>query len=275
VCQVAALAALRDDDPMLYGHRGTAYWIARSLPLEQILCDIAGREGGTNDGRGGVMHVVDPARGILGESGTLGGNFVIAAGVAFADRYLGSQAVTMCFFGDGAANRGQFHEALNYAAVAKLPAIFFCENNGMALSVPVSASTAVVDIADRATGYGIPGVVVDGSDAEAVFTAVAEAARRARAGDGPTLLEAKVERIGGHWLGDREPYRNDEDRAAVAARDPLPRLEADLRTRGLLDDAALAALDTEIDAAVDKAVEWMRSQPLVDPVAATTAVFTS
>src|SRR6476646_11035258 len=111
VCQAAALAALRADDPMLYGHRGTAYWIARGLPLDVILCDIAYRDGGTNRGKGGIMHVVDPSRGILGESGTLGGNFVIGAGVAYAERYLGSDAVTIVFFGDGTANRGQFHEA--------------------------------------------------------------------------------------------------------------------------------------------------------------------
>jgi pyruvate dehydrogenase E1 component alpha subunit len=275
VCQAAALAALRPDDPMLYGHRGTAYWIARRLPLDVILCDIAYREGGTNRGKGGVMHVVAPERGILGESGTLGGNFVIGAGVAFADRYEGRDTVTIVFFGDGTANRGQFHEAANFAGVAKLPLILFCENNGFGLSVPVATSTAVADIADRAAGYGIPGVVVDGSDAEAVYAATADAAARARRGDGSTLIEAKVNRLAGHWLGDRENYRTDSERAHLQTLDPLPRLEQSVRQRGLLDDAGLAALEAEIAGEIDAAVAVMRSRELVGPSTAVEGLFAS
>jgi len=275
VCQAAALAALRDGDPMLYGHRGTAYWIARGMPLDVILCDIAYRDGGTNRGKGGIMHVVDPSRGILGESGTLGGNFVIGAGVAYAERYLGSEAVTIVFFGDGTSNRGQFHEAANFAGVQHLPLILFCENNGYGLSVPASTSTAVADIADRAAGYGMPGVVVDGNDADAVFAATAEAARRARAGEGPTLIEAKVNRIGGHWLGDRERYRSDDEREQVRALDPLPLLEQRLRDDGGLDDKALGALETEIAGAIDAAVEVMRSRDLVQPATALEGLFAS
>ncbi|MBV9255747.1 MAG: thiamine pyrophosphate-dependent dehydrogenase E1 component subunit alpha [Actinobacteria bacterium] len=265
VCQAAALAALRDDDPMLYGHRGTAYWIARGIQLDVILCDIACREGGTNRGKGGVMHVVDPGRGVLGESGTLGGNFVIGAGVAFAERYRGTEAVTIVFFGDGTSNRGQFHEAANFAGVQKLPLILFCENNGYGLSVSVTASTAVVNIADRAAGYGMPGVVVDGNDAEAVFAATAAAADRARAGEGPTLIEAKVNRIGGHWLADQERYRSDAEKSAVRSLDPLPLLRADVEARGLLDAAGIGSLEAEIGAAVDDAVAVMRSRDLVAP----------
>jgi|SRR5581483_6925258 len=265
VCQVAALAALRDDDPMLYGHRGTAYWIARGIPLDVILCDIACRDGGTNRGKGGVMHVVDPARGVLGESGTLGGNFVIGAGVAYAERYRGTNAVTIVFFGDGTSNRGQFHEAANFAGVQKLPLILFCENNGYGLSVPVEASTAVVDIADRAAGYGMPGVVVDGSDPDAVFEATAEAARRARFGEGPTLIEAKVNRIGGHWLADQQRYRSDEERERVRALDPLPQLQAQLVERGVLTDTDVAAMEAEVTVAVEEAVAVMRSRDLVAP----------
>lgn len=264
VFQAAALAALRDDDPMLYAHRGTAYWIARGLPLERILCDLTAREGGTNRGKGGVMHVVDPARGILGESGTLGGNFVLGAGIAYAEQRLGTGTVTIVFFGDGTANRGQFHEAANFAGLARLPLVLCCENNGIALSVPVGASTSVRDIAERAAGYGMPGTVVDGSDAEAVFETMAAAADRARRGDGPSLIEAKLARMAGHWLGDREPYRTEVDRAALLAGDPLPRLEADLRRRGLLDDERLGALEQDIARAIDEAVTVMRSRPPVE-----------
>lgn len=264
VCQAAALAALRPDDPLLYGHRGTAYWIARGLDLGVILCDIAGRDGGTNDGRGGVMHVVDTDRAILGESGTLGGNFVIGAGVAYADRALGRDSVTIVFFGDGTSNRGQFHEAANFAAVDRLPLILFCENNGWGLSVPTSRSTSVPDIASRAAGYGMPGIVVDGNDADAVYQAVAEAAQRARTGEGPTLIEAKVNRIAGHWLGDRETYRPQWD-----APDPLPQLEQQLRKARVLTAKKLEALESEIAEKIDAAVEYMRAHGPAELAAAT------
>lgn len=265
VCQIAALAALRPDDPMLYGHRGTAYFLARDLEPEKILCDLTYREGGTTRGKGGSMHVVDPARGILGESGTLGGNFVLGAGVAFAEQYQGTGRVAIVFFGDGTANRGQFHEAANFAALQRLPLIFFCENNGWGLSVPASASTAVPDIALRAAGYAMPGEIVDGCDADAVFAAVSRAAERARGGLGPSLIEAKVLRLGPHWLGDRDRYRSDAEREALRARDPLPRLQADLEKGGVFPAGALAALEAEIATRIERALAFMRAQPLAAP----------
>ena len=274
-CQVAALAALRPDDPMLYGHRGLAYWIARGLPPEKILCDIAFKEGGTNRGKGGVMHVVDPSRGIFGESGTLGGNFVIGVGVALAEKMRKTGRVVIMFFGDGTSNRGQFHEAANFAAVKKLPAIFFCENNGWAVSVSAKVSTAVENIADRAAGYGMPGKVVDGNDVDAVYDAAREAAERARRGEGPSLIEAKVQRFFGHYLGDPEPYRTKEDVAKLREKDPLPRLQQDLVKRGLLDDAKLSALEKGIAETVDRAAEFTRSQPLAAAASALECVYST
>ncbi|HVP29727.1 MAG TPA: thiamine pyrophosphate-dependent dehydrogenase E1 component subunit alpha [Myxococcota bacterium] len=275
IAQVAALAALRPDDPMLYGHRGLAYWIARGLPPERILCELAFKEGSTNRGKGGVMHVVDPALGILGESGTLGGNFVIGAGVALAEKLQRTGRVAVIFFGDGTSNRGQFHEAANFCAVRKLPALFFCENNGWAVSVSARVSTAVADIADRAAAYAMPGVVVDGNDPEAVFEATAAAARRARAGDGPSLVEAKVERLLGHFLGDPQPYRSAAERTALRERDPMGRFERDLRARGLLDDSALAALEGEIAARITAAEAAERRASLVAPATALERVYAS
>ena len=263
VAQVAALAAMRDDDPMLYGHRGSAYWIARGVPLDSILCDIAYRDGGSNRGKGGPMHVVDVGRGVLGETGTLGGNLVIGTGVAYAEKYQRTGRVCIVFFGDGTANRGQFHEACNYAAVAKLPVIFFCENNGFGLSMPSNASSAVADLAARAAGYGMPGVVVDGADADAVHAAVTSAAVRARAGEGPTLIEAKVVRMGAHFLGDREAYRSTADKDDAKANDPLATLWASL------DPETCAAIDAENDVLIAAAVEAMRARPMV---AASTAL---
>lgn len=267
--QIAAITALRPDDPMLYAHRGVGYWIARDLPIERILCDIAGREGGTNRGKGGVMHVVDPTRGILGESGTLGGNFVIGIGVALAEKFQQSGRVVIIFFGDGTSNRGQFHEAANFAAIKALPCLFFCENNGWAVSVRASESTAVENIADRAAGYGMPGRVVDGSDLEAVYSITAELAARARSGAGPALIEAKVARLGPHYLGDPEHYRSRAEVDALRTRDPLPRFEQGLRERGLLDEVGRAAVEDEVRREIDRAVEVMRAQP---PVAAQTAL---
>jgi pyruvate dehydrogenase E1 component alpha subunit len=273
ICQIAALAALRPDDPMLYGHRGLAYWVARELPAERILCDIANKVGGTNRGKGGVMHVVDPTRGIYGESGTLGGNFVVGIGVALAEKMRKTGRVVVLFFGDGTSNRGQFHEAANFAAVKKLPVVFFCENNGWAVSVSAKTSTAVENIADRAAGYAMPGKVVDGNDADAVYEAVHEAAERCRRGEGPSLVEAKVQRFLGHYLGDPEPYRTKDEVAKLREKDPLPAMQDDLVRRGLLDDRRLGALESEIAADIDRAVEFVRRQPLAPPSSAFENVF--
>jgi TPP-dependent pyruvate/acetoin dehydrogenase alpha subunit len=181
--------------------------------------------------------------------------------------------VVIVFFGDGTSNRGQFHEAANFAAVKKLPVIFFCENNGWAVSVSAKASTAVENIADRAAGYAMPGIVVDGNDADGVYAAVREAALRARRGEGPSLIEAKVQRLHGHYLGDPEPYRTKEEVAKLREKDPLPRFQQDLLRRGLLDDARLAAMEKEIASAIDRAVDFTKHQPLVAPSTAYESVF--
>jgi pyruvate dehydrogenase E1 component alpha subunit len=264
VCQSAAIAALGPQDYVLYGHRGLAYWIARGVSLKAILCDIANREGGTNNGKGGAMHVVDVPHGVLGESGTLGGGFVISVGVGMALKRRKQGQVVMHFFGDGTSNRGTFHESLNWAALQKLPCVYVCENNGWAVSVPASASTSVRDIADRAAGYGIPGIVVDGSDAAAVYEVAAEAVARARAGGGPTLVEAKLTRLMGHYIGDQQRYR---PTAAddIAGKDPLPQLQQLLEGEGQLTSEALAELEARCKARIDRAVEEALAEPLLSP----------
>lgn len=269
VAQLAALAATEPDDPLLYAHRGVAYWLARDLDLLTILCDSGNREGGTNAGRGNLMHILDEGRGLLGQSGTLGGNLVIGVGVALAEQRLGTGRVTVVFFGDGTANRGQFHEALNFAGLHRLPIVFVCENNGWGLSVPTVASTAVADIAVRAAGYGFPGVMVDGNDPDAVFTATAAAVGRARLGEGPTLLELKLVRLRPHFLGDGERYRD----KTVEHPDPLDLLRADVLARGLLDEAGLAEVEAGVAARIDAAVAEYRDQPLAFPTRATQGVF--
>lgn len=264
VCQAAAIAALSKDDYILYGHRGVAYMIARGTSLAAILADIAGKEGATNRGKGGVMHVVDVPHGILGESGTLGGGFVISVGVGMALKRRLPGRVVVYFFGDGTSNRGTFHESLNWAAVQKLPCVYFCENNGWAVSVPTSVSTAVPDISARAAGYGVPGVVVDGNEAAAVYEVMEKAVERARAGHGPTLIEAKVTRLLGHYVGDQQTYR--VDAATVAAtKDPLPKLQQTLLNAGLLNDKLLAQIEEDIRRQVEEAVETVKAAPLLAP----------
>ena len=263
VCQVAAIAALDSADCILYGHRGLAYMLARGVSLSGILADMAGKEGATCRGKGGVMHVVDVDKGVLGESGTLGGGFVISVGVGMALKRRKPGQVVTYFFGDGTSNRGTFHESLNWAALQKLPCVYFCENNGWAVSVPTSSSTAVPDISARAAGYGVPGVVVDGNDPAAVYEVMQHAVERARSGQGPSLIEAKLTRLQGHFVGDQQTYRADAEQALE--RDPLPRLERGLRDAGVLDAAKLAELEADIERQIDAAVETVRAAPLLAP----------
>src|SRR6266508_3909315 len=264
VCQTAAIAALGKDDYILYGHRGVAYMIARGVSLAAILADIAGKEGATSRGKGGVMHVVDVPRGILGESGTLGGGFVISVGVGMALKRRYPGRVVIYFFGDGTSNRGTFHESLNWAAVQKLPCIYFCENNGYAVSVPISTSIAVLDISVRAAGYGVPGVVVDGNDAAAVYEVMQKAAERARAGQGSTLIEAKVIRLFGHYVGDQQTYRPDAA-TVIMTKDPLPKLQQILMAAGVLNETLVAQIEADAQRQVEEAVATMKAAPLLEP----------
>ncbi len=263
VAQIAAIEALNPDDYILYGHRGLAYMIARGVSLADMLADLAGKEGATSRGKGGVMHVVDVPKGILGESGTVGGSFVISVGVGMALKRKQPGKVVVYFFGDGTSNRGTFHESLNWAAVQKLPCIYFCENNGFAVSVPASRSTSVENIADRAAGYGVPGVVIDGNDPVAVHEVMQQAVARARAGQGPTLIEAKVTRLQGHYVADQQEYRADRD--TVAEKDPLPKLQQTLLDRGALSQQDIADIEADADQQIDAAVETMRAAPLLGP----------
>jgi TPP-dependent pyruvate/acetoin dehydrogenase alpha subunit len=262
VPQLAALAALNDDDPLLYAHRGLAYLVGRGVPLVAILADAAGREGGTNNGKGGLMHTVDLARGVYGESGTLGGGFVIATGMGMAIRKQRRSLVVAHFFGDGTSNRGTFHESLNWSAVQKLPIIFICENNGWAVSVPTSASTAVADIALRAIGYGIPGVIVNGNEPDEVAAAVATAAKRARDGEGPTLIEVKCTRLLGHYATDQQEYRPDRDE--VRTRDPMIQLRRRLVESSLITEQGIEELERRIAAEVERTVNTVKAARPLD-----------
>jgi acetoin:2,6-dichlorophenolindophenol oxidoreductase subunit alpha len=258
--QAGAVAALRKDDQLFYAHRGLGYALAKGMELSALLGDLFGRVTGSTGGKGGgTVHFVDPERGVLGQGGTLGSSFPLGAGAAISSQLLGNGRVTAVFFGDGAAARGTFHEAALQAAVWKLPLVWVCENNGWALSAPITEQSPTENIADRAAAYGVPGVVVDGQDALAVHRAVAEAVERARAGEGPTLIEAKTLRIRGHYEGDRQQYRTDLTEGVEIPRDPLDLLREHV-------PAELAdALDDEARAYVDEVFEATMAAPRADP----------
>lgn len=249
--QAGAVAALRREDQLFYAHRGLGYALAKGMTLEQLFGDLFGKTTGSTGGKGGgTVHFCDPSVGVMGQGGTLGSNFPLAAGAAISARMLGTDRVAVAFFGDGAAARGTFHETALQASVWKLPVVWICENNGWAISAPFQEQSPTENVADRAAGYGMPGVIVDGQDTLAVNAAVVEAVRRARAGEGPTLIEAKTLRIRGHYEGDRQRYRDDLTDGVDIPRDPIHLLrehvDADVADR--LDDAAREEVDLAFEA---------------------------
>jgi TPP-dependent pyruvate/acetoin dehydrogenase alpha subunit len=259
--QVGAISTLQPQDYLLYAHRGCGYMVARGMPMDVLYADFLGfREGSTRGLGAGIVHIAWPELGILGQSGTLGGSFPIAVGAALSARAQKSDAVTLCFFGDGTANRGTFHEAANAAGVWKLPIVWLCENNGLAVSARFEDTCAVKSIADRAAAYGMPGVVVDGQDAVAVREAVAEAVDRARKGGGPTLIEALTCRFRGHYEGDAQEYR---DRTEIdrlkRERDPVDILAARLRAALPDADARMEQIRTRVAAEVSAAATKARA----------------
>ncbi len=264
-CAVGAAAAMRPDDWFVSYHRGHGHHLARGAKPERMFAELFARETGYCHGRGGCLHITDAAVGSLGANGIVGSGLVIANGAGLTAKVKGLDRVTMCFFGDGAANQGKFHEALNLAAVWRLPVVFFCENNGYGESTPQVWSTPVEHIAVRAVAYGIPGLVVDGADVLAVREAARRAVGRARSGGGPTLIEAKTHRWRGHFEGDPETYRTAEEVKGYEQDCPLRRLRERLVAAGLWDEARDRALEEEVRAEMDEAVAFAMASPEPDP----------
>jgi len=263
--EVGATLALRTDDYLLYDHRGMAHIIAKGTPLRDLYGDFLGNSFGTTRGLGaGIVHVADPDRGILGQSGTLGGSQLIATGAALSAKIRKSGQVTMCFFGDGAANRGTFHEAANAAGAWRLPIVYVVQNNGWAVSVPSSHATGGRYV-DRALGYGFAGEWVDGIDAFAVYDAAERAVARARAGEGATLLEVKTVRLTGHYAGDPQAYRTTDERELAASQDPIVHGRAALISAGDLTDDEVSRLEAEVQTEVDAAAEESKAGIMPEP----------
>jgi pyruvate dehydrogenase E1 component alpha subunit len=268
--QAGAVAALREDDYLFYAHRGLGYALAKGMSPVTLLADLFGRTGGSVGGKGGgTVHFVDPDIGVLGQGGTVGSNFVLGAGAGISAQMLGTDRVVAIFFGDGAAARGTFHEAALTAAVWKLPLVWVCENNGWAISVPIAEQSPTENIADRAAAYGVPGVIVDGQDAIAMQEATAEAVARARAGEGPTLIEAKTLRIRGHYEGDTQAYREDLVDGLEVPRDPLKIL------REHVPAEHADRLDEDARAEADAALEEVLAMPEPEPDVVTEGVWVS
>ncbi|QNN53862.1 thiamine pyrophosphate-dependent dehydrogenase E1 component subunit alpha [Nocardioides mesophilus] len=257
--------ALRDDDAITSTHRGHGHCIAKGADLERMMAELLAKETGYCRGRGGSMHIADVATGNLGANGIVAGGIPIAAGAALGYRMQGLDRVVVSFFGDGAANEGAFHEAVNLAAIWKLPVVFLCENNKYGMSFSTEKSFAIENISERALGYGIPGVTVDGNDVEVVHATVSEAVDRARSGGGPTLVEAVTYRWKGHSKSDKNLYRTKEEIAQWRERDPILRFEAVVLERGVLDQAAVEEIRARATADIRTAVRAANAAPTPAP----------
>lgn len=271
---VAAAMALAPDDVCAPMHRDLGAYLVRGMHPRRILAQFLGRATGVSRGRDANLHGMgDYGLGIIGFISHLPASMGVIAGVAHAFKLKGEPRVAMAFFGDGSASEGLAHEALNWAAVFQVPMVVICENNQYAYSTPLSRQMRVEHIADRAAAYGMPGVVVDGNDFGAVYAATCEAVARARAGGGPTLIECKTMRMRGHAIHDNMAYVPRDLLAEWERRDPIARLEAHMRERGLLDDTSLATLMARIEAEVDEAQAFAEASPYPEPSGVTDGVY--
>ncbi len=271
---VGVCSALERTDRIISTHRGHGHCIAKGADLNRMTAELYGRQTGYCKGKGGSMHIADFGIGMLGANGIVAGGISIITGAGLAAQIEGKGGVAVSFFGDGASNAGPFHECLNIAATWKLPMIYVCENNLHAAQTTAASTHAMPDVAGRAAGYGIPGVIVDGNDVFAVYQAANQAVDRARSGAGPTLIECKTYRHRAHT--ERKGQPDPRDRAEVEAwmrRDPIALLTGQLREQGELDDAGLRAMEGDIMAALDAAVAFAEASPFPEPEQATDDVF--
>jgi len=271
---VGVCTALDPGDRIISTHRGHGHCIAKGANLNRMMAELYGRQTGYCKGKGGSMHIADFGIGMLGANGIVAGGIAIITGAGLAAHMEGEGGVAVSFFGDGASNAGPFHECLNIAATWKLPMLYVCENNQYAAQTPASATHALSDVAARAAGYGIPGIVVDGNDIVAVYQAAIRAVDRARSGGGPTLIECKTYRWRAHTerRGQADP-REKEEVEAWKQKDPIKLLERQLRDQGDLDDAGLQAIERDVMAALEAAVAFAEASPFPLPEQATDDVF--
>ena len=253
---VGACSALDKDDNIVSTHRGHGHCIAKGAQLKPMMAELLGKETGYCKGKGGSMHIADLDKGILGAVGIVGSGLPIAVGSALSSKYLNNNKVTISFFGDGASNQGTFHECLNLAAIWKLPIIFICENNSYAITVHACYSTACANIADRAAGYNMPALIVDGNDVEKIYLSVKEASDNARNGGGPVLIEAKTYRYEGHWIGDPQVYRDKSEVDLWKKKDPINTYKNKLINENIIAEKDYLTIIDRINKLVDEAIEF-------------------
>lgn len=262
---VGACLALNVDDYILSTHRGHGHYIAKGGDAAAMLAEICGRETGTNGGRGGSMHIMDPTIGMLGANGIVGGGIPLSTGVGYSIQVRKTSQVCVVFFGEGAANEGSFHESLNLAALWNLPVIFICENNLYAELSHMKHQTKTTDIAKRAAGYEMEGKIIDGNDVLQVFETVTDAVAKARQGGGPTLIECKTYRWHGHFVGDMQKYRTKEEVEQWKALDPVANFRNALHAKGVLSEAELLAIDEEVKEQAAAGEAFALESPLPNP----------
>ncbi len=265
---------LGDTDQITSTHRGHGHCIAKGAEVKRMFAEFFGKTTGYCKGRGGSMHIADVSKGNLGANGIVGGGLPIAVGAALSMKMQKRPDVVVSFFGDGANNEGAFHEALNMAAVWKLPVVFVCENNGYGMSTSTARSTAVPNVADRASAYAMPGVVVDGNDLSAVSEASVAAVERARAGDGPTLIECKTYRHRGHSKSDRNRYRTKEEIEEWIGRDPIGRFETQLLEYGIAEQTEIDEIREAVEREIAEGIEFAKESPMPPVSEVTRYVYT-
>ena len=260
-------ANLTDEDYIGSTHRGHGHCIAKGVDVKQMMAELFGRVTGPNKGKGGSMHISDMSKGMLGTNGVVGASIPLALGAALTSKIKKLNRVAVAFFGDGGSSQGVTHESMNLASIWKLPVIFLCENNGYAMSTPSEYAVSITHIADRAQGYDMPGVHVDGMDVFAVYDATAQAVARARAGEGPTLIEAQTYRYYGHTVFDNPlTYRSKEEEDYWHTRDPLKLFREAVLPQGDITAEELDQLDTDAETLMEEAVKFADESPFPEPV---------
>jgi len=267
------MANLRTFDYITSTHRGHGHMIAKGAGTKKMMAELFGKKAGYCKGKGGSMHIADLSIGVLGANGEVAGGLPIASGAGMAIKLKKTDQVVVAFFGDGASNRGAFHEALNWCSVYKLPVIFLNENNQFASTERVRETTSVENVSDRAIGYNIPGVSIDGNDVIAVYETVKEAVKRARNSGGPTLIEAKTYRIKGHFVGDPTLYRDKKEVEEHWINEPIGKFEKQLKEMGMLTESEKEAIWRGAEKEIKEAVEFAQKSPYPEPGDALTDLF--
>jgi TPP-dependent pyruvate/acetoin dehydrogenase alpha subunit len=253
---------LRRDDTIMPTHRGKLKYLMKGVEMKTMWAGMFGRRNGSGKGVGPASHSGDNSIGLLAGTGLIGSGIPISTGAALAMKLQKKDSVALHFFGDGASNRGDFHEALNMAGALKLPIVYVCDNNCYAMSVSAECAMAIKDIAVRAAGYGFPGLVVDGNDVLAVYEATQEAIARARRGEGPTLIECKTYRFLGHSIGDPQEYRTAEEVESWKKKDPVQRFESSLKKKRWLSDSQVKETYRSVSEEIEQAVQFAESSPM-------------